>query len=134
MWEGYWTVQDVQRHASDKIFVFADNLKRYGKIGQAIIRDCPNAFGIATKNAPGMNALDFWSDTYLSHNKARIDNDFAQLRLLLQRHPSYAVVFPKFGLGTDLSYLAHKAPQTNQYLQLKMQSFIRDIGSLHFLA
>jgi hypothetical protein len=34
------------------LFVFGDNVQRYGKGGQAMIRDEPNALGVATPPSP----------------------------------------------------------------------------------
>ena len=50
------------RDKPEKIYVFGDNMKRYGKRGQAVIRDEPNAFGVATKRHPSMYDWAFFSD------------------------------------------------------------------------
>lgn len=56
----FYTVE-MLRANPDKIYVFGDNAQRYGKKGQSIIREEPNAFGIATKIKP------YWSnDSYFS--------------------------------------------------------------------
>lgn len=39
-------------------------MKRYGKRGQAIIRNEPNAYGVATKRYPSMDDWAFFSDKY----------------------------------------------------------------------
>lgn len=46
-----YTIQLLNQN-KHKIYVFGDNMKRYGKGGQAVIRDCPNSFGIPTKRYP----------------------------------------------------------------------------------
>lgn len=48
---------ELLRANREKIYVFGDNMKRYGKRGQAVIRDEPNAFGVATKRHPSMDAF-----------------------------------------------------------------------------
>ena len=48
------------RENPHKIFVFGDNMKRYGKRGQAVIRDEPNAYGVATKRYPSMDNWAFF--------------------------------------------------------------------------
>lgn len=53
---------ELLRASPEKIFVFGDNMKRYGKGGQAVIRDEPNAFGVATKRHPSMYDWAFFSD------------------------------------------------------------------------
>ena len=43
-------------------YVFGDNLRREGLGGQAgEMRGEPNAIGVATKHAPGMDDDDFWT-------------------------------------------------------------------------
>lgn len=46
----------------DKVYVFGDNMKGFGKGGQAIIRDEPNAFGIPTKRYPSKDDWAYFSD------------------------------------------------------------------------
>jgi hypothetical protein len=50
------------RRYPEKIFIYGDNLKAFGKGGQAIIRDEPNAFGIPTKRYPSWDDWAFFSD------------------------------------------------------------------------
>ena len=45
-----------------KLYIFGDNLIGVGKGGQAIIRDCPNTFGIPTKRLPHRENNAFFSD------------------------------------------------------------------------
>ncbi len=56
------TVEMCKQHPN-AIFVFGDNLLQRGKAGQAVIRECSNAFGIPTKRVPSMNKDAFFSDT-----------------------------------------------------------------------
>ena len=44
------------------LFVFGDNALRYGKGGQAVIRDEPNAFGIVTKLKPSNTNDSYMTD------------------------------------------------------------------------
>lgn len=46
----------------EKVFTFGDNMKAFGKGGQAIIRDEPNAFGIPTKRYPSKDNWAYFSD------------------------------------------------------------------------
>lgn len=43
-------------------FVFGDNVRGFGKGGQAIIRDEPNAFGVPTKRYPSMAYESFFRE------------------------------------------------------------------------
>ena len=54
------------------LFVFGDNALRYGKGGQAVIRDEPNAFGIVTKLKPSNS-----NDSYMTDKNCYRDNTMA---------------------------------------------------------
>ena len=53
---------EMCRLHKNSIFVFGDNLQGWGKGGQAIIRDEPNAYGIPTKREPNMLPKAFFGD------------------------------------------------------------------------
>lgn len=55
------STQLVRAHP-EKIYIYGDNLKAFGKGGQAVIRDEPNAFGIPTKRYPSWDEWAFFSD------------------------------------------------------------------------
>ncbi|AYG47648.1 hypothetical protein DV532_25465 (plasmid) [Pseudomonas sp. Leaf58] len=60
--EERFTIKLVQSRPNE-IFVFGDNLRRKGKkIGQAIIRPMPNAFGVPTKREPARYDAAYFSD------------------------------------------------------------------------
>ena len=101
-----YTVDDVRAN-QDKIYIFGDNTEGWGKGGQAIIRDEPNAFGISTKDSPNQ----FMSDDNFEANKARIDADIAAIKA-----DGRPIVFPEDGIGTGRADLKNKAPQTYEYL------------------
>ena len=98
------------------LFVFGDNLQRMGKGGQAIIRDEPNAFGLATKRAPNNDELSFFDDiqsTTLHWFKQAIE-------LVREMATRNMVVIPfttRIELGTGLSQLPERAP--NLYAMLE---------------
>ena len=106
-----YSVADVQANP-DKIYIFGDNTEGWGKGGQAIIRDEPNAFGIATKDSP----RDFMSDDNFEANKARIDADIAAIKA-----DGRPIVFPEDGIGTGRADLENKAPRTWAYLQEQLE-------------
>jgi hypothetical protein len=99
----------------DKVFLFGDNLKGYGKGGQAIIRDEPNAIGIPTKKAPSMDKTSFFTDAEYTSNKKVIDEAFSKI----PRRKT--IVVPKDNLGTGRAQLKQKAPKTWIYLQEKLK-------------
>jgi len=55
----------------DHIFVFGDNLLRYGTGGAAKLRYMPNTYGFITKKAPTYKDEDFYSP----HDYASVFND-----------------------------------------------------------
>jgi predicted NAD-dependent protein-ADP-ribosyltransferase YbiA (DUF1768 family) len=99
---------DTVRSNPDKLYIFGDNTEGWGKGGQAIIRDEPNAFGISTKNSPN----EFMSDNNFEANKARIDADIEAIKA-----DGRPIVFPEDGIGTGRADLKNKAPKTWNYLE-----------------
>ena len=99
----------------DKVFLFGDNLKGYGKGGQAIIRNESNAIGIPTKKAPSMDKTAFFTDAEYTSNKKVIDEAFSKIPR------GKTIVVPKDNLGTGRAQLKQKAPKTWIYLQEKLK-------------
>ena len=94
------------RENPKKLYVFGDNLDRVGKGGQAMIRDEPNTFGLATK----YNVAESFSDDKLGFN---VQNILDECESLARMGESYdAIVFPSRGLGTGLAALQALAPRT----------------------
>jgi len=115
---------DIVKSNPNKIYLFGDNLERTGKGGQAIIRDEPNAFGIATKKAPRRDEAAFFTDADYDEAIKIIDQDI-QKALADGR----TIVIPKAGLGTGRAELATRAPKINQYLQNRLQNLSRSIDA-----
>ena len=109
-WKGKWTVKDIQKN-SNKIFIFGDNLLKKGKLGQAIIRELMNAFGIPTKKAPSTTTDSYFTDDELEDNKLYINAAFLKIET------GKDIFLPQAGLGTGLAKLAEKAPETLKYIQ-----------------
>ncbi len=57
-----WYSPELCRSHPHKTFVFGDNMLRFGKGGQAIIRDEPNAYGVVTKRKPAMTNDSFFRE------------------------------------------------------------------------
>ena len=101
-----FSVEDCNNNP-DKLYVFGDNFDRWGKAGQAVIRDCPNAVGIATKRRPSMSEDAFFPPgmctRYVAAAVANVFKVFAA--------GDYTViVLPADGLGTGLAQLPERAP------------------------
>jgi len=111
-----YSVEDL-RNNTDKIYIFGDNTEGWGKGGQAIVRDEPNAFGISTKDSP----TQFMSDDNFKANKAKIDADIAAIKA-----DGRPIVFPEDGIGTGRADLQNKAPRTWAYLQKELNKLKGD--------
>lgn len=109
----------VCRENPDKVFIFGDNLKAFGKGGQATIRDEPNAFGIPTKRYPSWDERAFFSD-----KEDEILAVKESLRSLYKTAQNKVVVFPEDGIGTGRANMKEKSP-----IAYKVMC---DILSVHF--
>ncbi len=111
----YITRQDIKNNP-DKIFLFGDNLKRFGYKGQAReMRGEPNSIGIITKKYPSNSAESFIYDKDFKYIKDIIDKDFASIP------DNVTVVIPLNGLGTGLAKLDTTSPLLFQYIKDKIE-------------
>lgn len=127
-----WTLIDIKNNPK-KIFVFGDNNLRYGKGGQAIIRDLPNTIGLRTKKAPNNQLSSFYSDSDLEENKKNIIEDILTIKDLQLK--GNIIVFSNGGYGTGLSKLKENAPKTFEYLCDCLKSFFNydnETGSKYY--
>jgi hypothetical protein len=100
-------------------YLFGDNEARKGFRGQAAeMRGERNAIGIRTKKFPTKEVKSFWTDAELDRNKAKIDEDFAQVFDLLRK--GCTIVMPTDGIGVGLSEMPKRCPQTYAYLKTKL--------------
>ena len=94
------------------LYLFGDNLKRYGLGGQAgAMRGEVNAVGIATKKGPSMRVSSFFTDDEYDANFAVFVADL--YRVVKHLQVGGTVIIPLDGLGTGLSELPTRAPLTN---------------------
>ena len=110
----------------NKLYIFGDNDLRKGKGGQAIIRDCENAFGIPTKRKPSMEEDSFYDDSVFNTPKEflslEIYNQYTELfesvcvDILYKMRGYEVVVLPADGLGTGLAQMDKKAPKLWEWL------------------
>lgn len=111
-----WIMRKDLTNNPDVYFLFGDNTVRKGLGGQAKeMRGEPNAIGIATKLTPTSGSNAFFSDKELEHNCRIIAKDFR--RAFKLRSEGYLIVIPADGLGTGLSELPQRAPETNDFLE-----------------
>jgi hypothetical protein len=126
--EANYYTSELLKANPDKIYVFGDNNQRQGKKGQASVRDEANAMGISTKLRPSADADAFMTDNQIKANVAIIDSDIAKIKAT-----GKTIVFPKDGLGTGLAALKSKAPNTYEYLVIRLKEefgFDNNTGTL----
>lgn len=117
--KGYWTINDVQ-NMNKYLFVFGDNDVKYGKKGQAIIRDEPNTIGIPTKKIPNYNKTSYYYDLEYEDNIKKINDAFDKLDEIIKSGKYVGIVFPEDGIGTGLAKLNENAPMTLKYIEEKI--------------
>ena len=120
-----FSIKDCNNNPN-KIYIFGDNLCGIGKGGQAIIRDCSNAFGIPTKRAPSMNSNAFFSDQFDEYEavKAKIE----KLITLDRYKTDVTFVFPTAGLGTGLAKMNQTSPKLFEYMNKTLYKFFGVYG------
>lgn len=99
---------DLVTSNPNRLFVFGDNCQHKGKGGQAVIRNLPNTFGIATKRKPSMDFDAFFADEL--DDFLAIDKDMNMLYQIYQAKVFSHIVFPINGLGTGLSNMPKYSP------------------------
>jgi hypothetical protein len=120
-WPRWWDKEDVKNHPK-YMFIFGDNDVEKGEKGQAIIRKCPNAFGIPTTKFPNNNDSSYYTDEELEENKRKIKH---AIKKIMKESSNYdALIFPKDGLGTGLAELPKRAPKTYKYLNKAIQKYL----------
>jgi len=102
----------------DSIYVYADNIIKKGKSGQAIIRDCENAIGIPIKRFPKNNDESNLRDT-IEDTRAVI---VALNKIKMKSYNGYKIMLPKEGLGINLNNLGLHAPK----IHILIHNFIED--------
>lgn len=116
IFKGHWDIKDVIK--SNEIFVYGDNNLRYGKGGQAVIRDLKNTIGIRTKKEPKKNLDSFYTDLEYEDNIMRISEDIKKIVSL--RESGHSIVFSDGGYGIGLAKLQIYAPRTLEFLNKQL--------------
>jgi hypothetical protein len=104
----------------NKLYVFGDNMVRYGKGGQASIREAKNSIGLATKRLPSMGLDAFFSDkedeyTVVKEDVEKILNEIKKVKY-------DTLVLPFDGLGTGLSQMPIKSPKLFSYMNKLLET------------
>lgn len=119
--------REVARAKHDTIFVFGDNLYRYGLGGQAKeLRGEPNCIGVATKRTPDNHSLSFFYDELSEQNKQYIRQDLnnviaAYMERKSQCQPVHVCFLP-LGIGLDKMHIY--APKTLDWLNTTIDYLI----------
>ena len=102
----YWNAvnQITEQYLKDNpthIFVFGDNLKRYGTGGAAKFRNFPNTYGFITKKAPTHNDKDYYRPIeYIKVYK----EELAKLIELIEMSPDNTWLISPVGSGLANKY------------------------------
>ena len=121
IFSGNWTNIDVMK-SSNKFFVFGDNCERWGKGGQAIIRDLKNTIGLRTKKKPDNLSSSFFNDLQYEDNCKIILQDI--LTIKEKNLLDIDIVLSKNGYGTGLARMSEKSPETFNYLNSCLINFL----------
>lgn len=118
-----WITRAMLRAEPGVLFVFGDNLERWGRGGQAAeMRGEPNAVGLPTKVSPKQYLTD--GDLRAVKMEAQSDID----RLAAQLRSGGRVIWPADGIGTGLAGLSTHAPLVARFyddLLLNLESVAR---------
>lgn len=100
-----WITKQMLRSEPDTLFVFGDNLARFGRGGQAKeMRGEPNTIGLPTKRSP----YQYLTDSDINRIRVATHDDINLLKWQLES--GKIVVWPAAGIGTGLANLKIKAP------------------------
>ena len=108
--EAWYSIEQCKANPRS-IYVFGDNLLRVGEAGQASIRSCNNAIGIATKKKPSMLESSFFSDKEYDKLEPFLKKEIDKIVSIMFSDNLDTLVFPIDGLGTGLSKLPQMAPK-----------------------
>jgi hypothetical protein len=119
---GFYTVDLVRAHP-DKYFIFGDNTLGFGKGGQAIIRDEPNAIGIPTKWKPD-NTPDAFFQAGDAEALKKVSAKIVAVQELIKN--GHSVVWPvtadgHSSLGLGLARLNETAPDIYELIDGQLQ-------------
>lgn len=130
LFAGWLSPALCQQHP-DKTFVFGDNAKRFGMGGQAVIRNEPNALGVATKRKPAMTEASFFKEDV----EGDMDDVLTDLKKVWdQLKDNRTVVIPvttdgKVSLGLERAQLPERAPSIYKAIETHVEEMVANYGS-----
>lgn len=129
-YSGWYTPELCELHP-DKTFVFGDNLRRFGMGGQAVIRNCANALGIATKRKPSMAESAFFTEDDLD----AVLDDLDHLWQMMKTYPHREFVIPvtkdgEVSLGRERAELPKRAPNVYNTIVMHIREMANVYGSV----
>ena len=113
--------EEIVKANPNKLFVFGDNMLRYGKGGQAIIRDLPNTLGIVTKREPRTGKGAYFSDA--EDEMDTLLQDIRKLWLISRCNTFTHIVFPTKGIGTGRARMKSKSPILYKMMKNKLETY-----------
>ena len=113
--------EEIVKNNPNKLFVFGDNMLRYGNSGQAVIRDLPNTFGIATKRSPRTVNAAYFSDT--DDDMDAVFHDIRKLYLISRCNVFTHIVFPTKGIGTGRAEMKSKSPMLYKMMKNRLKIY-----------
>ena len=113
--------EEIVKANPNKLFIFGDNMLRYGKGGQAIIRDLPNTLGIVTKREPRTGKSAYFSDA--EDEMDVLLQDIRKLWLISRCNTFTHIVFPTKGLGTGRAHMKSKSPILYKMMKNKLATY-----------
>jgi hypothetical protein len=130
-----WYSPELCRDFPDTIFVFGDNVRRYGMGGQAVIRSEPNIYGIATKRVGNMLPSSFFREGD-ENDRQRVEADLAGLRLLLEERKTCVVPIERasgaISLGLERAKLKEVAPSLYTLICDRIDKYADEFGRVSF--
>ena len=94
-----------------ELFVFGDNMAKYGRKGQAVIRLQPNSVGIPTKWQPKTTEDAYFKDDAADDPRVLRALKEAFTRIETHLAAGGVVNWPTDGVGTGLAQLSERAPR-----------------------
>lgn len=125
----FYTPKLLKQHSS-KDFIFGDNLQRVGKGGQAVIRDLPNAIGVATKVSPDNSRDAFFRESLLERHIVPVMHDLAAVAMVA-KHRDVVVPVTEDGqisLGLGLARLDVTSPTTYKLIASYLNAIAEEKG------
>ena len=114
----WYSVEQCEAN-EDTLYVFGDNSIQVGMVGQAVIRNCVNSFGIPTKKFPSMSENSFYNDGENDKMSIMLALTILSNRVVKGRYSK--LVFPYDGLGTGLSQMPTRSPILYKYLNDELE-------------